>query len=75
VYSVGWNNAVVNAYKGNGAPLNEELARDSSLGTIVKKRKFMHKIQQNALGGRAPPDPLAAMGPTSKGKFCMKFGY
>ena len=35
----------------------------------------MPKIQQNAFGGRAPPDPLAAMGPTSKGKFCTKFGY
>ena len=35
----------------------------------------MPKICQNVFGGRAPPDPLTAMGPASKGKLCTKFGY
>ena len=45
------------ASEGNGAPLNEELTQEIIRHYVVKKRKFMPKIRQNAFGGRATQTP------------------
>ena len=48
-----WNDAFVNAYEADGAPLNKELTQEIIRHKVVKKPKFMPKIHQHAFGGGA----------------------